>query len=89
MKWLWRYTIEDQALWKSVIREKYGDEDAWKTRTANTAYGVSVWKAFRNLWKIFSVNISYKIENGQKISFWEGNWLGNGHLKQLYLKFLF
>lgn len=74
MKWLWRYSNEDQSLSKKVIKEKYGEEDAWKTKTVNTVYGVSVWKTIRNLWQISSININLKVGNGHKISFWEDNW---------------
>lgn len=26
MKWLWRYSNQDQSLWRRVIKEKYGKE---------------------------------------------------------------
>ena len=28
-KWLWRYNLEDQALWKELVQHKYGQEDQW------------------------------------------------------------
>ncbi|XP_060190109.1 uncharacterized protein LOC132619168 [Lycium barbarum] len=34
IKWLWRYSNEDQSLWKKVIKEKYGEDHAWKTKAA-------------------------------------------------------
>ncbi|XP_059291348.1 uncharacterized protein LOC132044830 [Lycium ferocissimum] len=43
MKWLWRYSNEDQSLWKKVIKEKYGEDDAWKTKSVSTVYGVNNW----------------------------------------------
>ncbi|XP_060216293.1 uncharacterized protein LOC132643774 [Lycium barbarum] len=84
MKWLWRYSNEDQTLWKKVIKEKYGEEDAWKTKIINTVYGVSVWRTIRNFWMIFSINIRFKVWDGQQISFWDDNWSGNGSLRHLY-----
>lgn len=59
MKWLWRYSNENKSLSKRVIKEKYGEDDAWKTKTVNTVFGVSVWKTVRNLWHIFSNNIGW------------------------------
>ena len=28
-KWLWRYNLDDQALWKELIQQKYGQKDQW------------------------------------------------------------
>ncbi|CAN4095127.1 unnamed protein product [Withania somnifera] len=82
MMWLWRYTNEEQSLWKKVIKEKYGEEDAWKSNTVNAVYGVNVWRTIRSLWQIVSINTSsLKVGNGQKTFFWEDNWSGSGRLR--------
>lgn len=59
MEWLWRYSNENKSLSKRVIKEKYGEDHAWKTKTVNTVFGVSVLKTIRNLLQIFSNNIGW------------------------------
>lgn len=43
MKWLWKFSNEDNMLWKDVISAKYGMEDAWMTHMVTIAYGCTVW----------------------------------------------
>lgn len=33
-KWLWRFGIEDMALWRKLIDEKYGSLNYWTTEEA-------------------------------------------------------
>lgn len=40
MKWLWRFTEENQLLWGKIIKAKHGKEDKWITKEVNTPYGV-------------------------------------------------
>nr|XP_016497204.1 PREDICTED: uncharacterized protein LOC107816041 [Nicotiana tabacum] len=84
MKWLWRFSLEDQALWRKVICEKYGADGRWCTAGASGPYGASVWKSIRNLWPGFISNVSIKVGNGNKTSFWNDDWMGNGHLKEAF-----
>ena len=52
-KWLWRYNLEDQALWKELVQHKYGQEDQWCSEEVTETYGVGVWRTIRNLWLAF------------------------------------
>lgn len=81
MKRLWRYNSENQALWRNVITQKYGQLNNWCTNPVRTAYGVSNWRVIRNQWEEFAVNIGFIIGNGRKVSFWDDNWLGHGPLR--------
>lgn len=83
MKWLWRFA-EEQSLWKKVIREKYGMNGKWTTKSVNGPHGVSLWKSIRNLWPKFMNKTSFSVGNGIKISFWKDNWLGQGSLSQMF-----
>ena len=48
-KWIWRFAIEGEPLWKQVIIGKYGVEDGgWCSRGVREGYGVGVWKTIRN-----------------------------------------
>ncbi|WMV42624.1 hypothetical protein MTR67_036009 [Solanum verrucosum] len=44
MKWLWRYTQVDQALWKKVVKAKHGTKNHWSTNVVSSPYGVGPWK---------------------------------------------
>ena len=44
-KWLWRFGIEEDALWRQVIEMKYGRVwGGWYTRAVIGPYDVSLWK---------------------------------------------
>ena len=64
-KWLWRYNLEDQALWKELIQHKYGQEDQWWSKEVTETY-VGVWRimAFRD-------NVRIKVGRGNKTLFWK------------------
>lgn len=42
IKWIWRYGLKGQALSRSVISEKYGNEMQWVSGRVITSYGTSV-----------------------------------------------
>ncbi|KAH0709195.1 hypothetical protein KY284_010622 [Solanum tuberosum] len=83
-KWLWRFCSEDMALWRRFISQKYGLQNNWITEEANGTFGCSVWKTIRRLWPSFIPNLSFRIGNGVKTSFWNELWLGEENLKIMY-----
>jgi hypothetical protein len=53
-KWLWRYGLERDALWRSVVDVKYGSLwGGWSSDSIKGSYGVSVWKFIRRGWDTF------------------------------------
>ena len=47
-KWLWRYGLEREALWRSVVDAKYGSLwGGWSSKSGKGPYRVSVWKFIR------------------------------------------
>ena len=70
-KWLWRFGLERDALWRWVIVEKYGDEGGgWSTQLVSGPYGVSLWKYIMKEWKTFSQFLEFKVGDGSRIHFW-------------------
>lgn len=67
-----------------MIKEKYGREGKGTTKIVEGLYGVSLWKSIMNLWPKLMNNVSFKVGNDMKTSFWEDKWLGRGILKQLF-----
>lgn len=84
MKWLWRFNNENQALWKEVMINKYGQQGQWCTKPVTTAYGVGVWRSIRAQWPTFNANVGFTVGNRRKISFWNDNWLGHAPLKDMF-----
>ncbi|WMV45676.1 hypothetical protein MTR67_039061 [Solanum verrucosum] len=70
MKWLWRYTDEKQALWKDLIKCKYGEDGFWCSNISTDAYGAGVWGAIRNLWPKLEANLHIKVGDGRRPRFW-------------------
>ena len=44
-KWLWRFGLEKDALWRKVIEVKYGYRwGGWHSNFVSGPYGVGLWK---------------------------------------------
>lgn len=44
-KWLWRFGMQREAIWRGVVAAKYGEDHfGWTTRDPRGAVGCSVWK---------------------------------------------
>ena len=42
---MWRFAQAKDEMWKQVLMAKYGQEEfGWRTKKANGAFGVGVWK---------------------------------------------
>ncbi|RVW40846.1 putative ribonuclease H protein [Vitis vinifera] len=47
-KWVWRFALAKDEMWKQVLMAKYGQEEfGWRTKKANGAFGVGVGKGAR------------------------------------------
>ncbi|KAG5617959.1 hypothetical protein H5410_017783 [Solanum commersonii] len=84
MKWLWKYSNENQTLWRRVICTKYEDEDNWMTKVVTTPYGTGLWRSIRVLWEEDKPNFKMKVGNGNKIKFWKDEWHEKGNLETLF-----
>lgn len=82
--WLWRFCIEEMALWRRFITKKYGLLNQWTTEAALGTSGCSVWKTFRRLWTQFNVNISFRVGDGVKIVFWNELRIGDDTLRSIF-----
>ena len=84
-KWLWRYHMEPKALWRRLIQAKYrdihiGDIPTNDNFSSSKAPSRSITKNLRR----FKDNQSWKINNGDQISFWHSNWSQEGSLSINY-----
>ena len=84
-KWLWRFGIEKDALWRQVIETKYGCMwGGWCTRSVNGPYGVGLWKNISQRWPYFSRHILYDIGDVSRVKFWQDWWCGETSLAVRY-----
>ena len=69
-KWLWRYGLETDALWKRVIETKYGNVwGCWSTKKVTSVYGVSLWRFIRSGRLNFSKLLQYNVDDGTRVKF--------------------
>ena len=44
-KWKWRFALEENSVWRNIIRLKYGMEDGgWFSNTSRGSHGIVLWK---------------------------------------------
>ena len=59
-KWLWRFGIEENRIWRRVVALKFGEE--WGD-------GPLSWRSIQMGWKVFSKNVQYKVGVGDRVKF--------------------
>ncbi|RVW44800.1 hypothetical protein CK203_112481 [Vitis vinifera] len=66
-----------------MLEAKYGKEEfGWRTRKANGAFGVGVWKEILKESTWCWENMGFKVGKGNRIRFWTDLWCGNNVLSQ-------
>ena len=76
-KWIWRFANETNALWRNVIRWKFGEErGGWVSCAFRGASGISVWKEIRKEWDIVFPHAVFSLGNGRRMHFWKDAWCG-------------
>jgi hypothetical protein len=84
-KWLWRFGVEREALWRQVVMVKYGAlEGGWASKMPTGTYGVGLWKFIRSGWNKFSRMLKYEVGDGTRIRFWDDVWCIDSPLKSAY-----
>ncbi|KAL0559838.1 hypothetical protein IC582_000218 [Cucumis melo] len=80
-KWLWKFLTEKDPLWKRLIISKYDKEKMGSFPShGKFSSNNSPWKAVTECISWFYNNISWKVNDGDDISFWLDNWNGNAPL---------
>ena len=47
-KWIWRFAVEREVLWRQVISSKFGvEEGGWFSQGTREGIGVGLWKEIR------------------------------------------
>ena len=80
-KWCWRFSTEDNSMWRSVIILKYGLEDGGCfPHIPKGCHGVGLWKEICEEALFLRNHCSVKIGDGSKARFWEDWWCGEAPL---------
>ncbi|KAJ9697654.1 hypothetical protein PVL29_006993 [Vitis rotundifolia] len=84
-KWIWRFACVKEEPWKKVLEVKYGQGDfGWRTRKANGAFGVGLWKEILKESDWCWENMEFKVGKGNKIRFWTDQWCGSHVLSRRF-----
>jgi hypothetical protein len=67
-KWLWRFGIEREALWRKVVMAKYGTMDGgWMSKVPTRPHGVGLWKSICARWDNFCKLLKFEVGDGSLI----------------------
>jgi len=72
-KWLWRFAKEYDAMWKNVIKAKYGiNELGWWSKKSSYSHGVCCRKSILACLKRFRSLVHFEVKDGSRVLFWHG-----------------
>jgi hypothetical protein len=81
--WIFRYRLNKNAIWTHIVDYKYRTENP--NVLCCPKLGTSpFWKGVIWAMQAAKVGIRWKIGNGEKIRFWEDQWIGNSSLAIMY-----
>lgn len=84
-KWLWRFRVEQEHFWHTIIKKKYGEfQGDWSTTVVRRPYGSNLWRGIQASWDRFSAFVLFRVGNGKNIRFWHEVQCRDKTLKELY-----
>ena len=86
-KWLWRYGMKTDSLWRRVIEAKYGN--IWGgqcTKKVTSPYGVSLWRFIGSGWLNFSKLLVYDVGDGTQVKFQKHVQCGDCTFQEVFLE---
>lgn len=66
-KWIWRFAMDREFLWRNVIAWKYGFEDGyWCSKKVRGSYGVGLWKSIMMGFKDSIRGVAFKVGDDKR-----------------------
>ncbi|KAJ0442266.1 putative reverse transcriptase zinc-binding domain-containing protein [Helianthus annuus] len=90
LKWLWRYRVEQDALWRKTIDAIHGSARRWEPIPFNKRFPgtwckiVNFGTHFKAHGKNFIETVIGRIGNGKSVRFWLDPWFEDGTLKTFF-----
>ncbi|TYK07811.1 hypothetical protein E5676_scaffold1737G001050 [Cucumis melo var. makuwa] len=74
-KWLWRFSKEDNALWRCLIVAIYGlEKSGWSTKAPSKGRSYRLWAGILKHKETFLNFSAFLLGEGTKIKFWKDSW---------------
>ena len=84
-KWLWRFGVVRDTLWRKVVKVKYGSmEGGWASNLPTGSYDAGLWKFICCGWDKFFRLLKFEVGDGTHIRFWDDVWCMDGTLKAAF-----
>ncbi|KAG9449628.1 hypothetical protein H6P81_009593 [Aristolochia fimbriata] len=83
-KWIWRYTMEEGSMWKTVIAAKYGDNSVSWLPIQRPNRVSTLWRSIMTEKDIMTRHIRHHVRDGVRTFFWTDCWIGSNPLCTSY-----
>ena len=84
-KWVWRFALELNSIWKRLICSKFGKEDlGWSSREVRGSLWGGLLEGYPKKSSWVRENWKLSIGNGTSIRFWTDHWCGTSILRNSF-----
>ncbi len=84
-KWLWRFGVEGDRLWKRVLVARHGAAcGGWSTGLVRGSHGCGLWKGTMLGWESINAHLRYKVGIDDRVRLWHDKWCGDVILKEAF-----